>query len=62
MIEQTVQKSDSPARVSIIGVPISAVNLESSVRYIEDNLEDAKGNCLTNYIRIMAYGVRTDRF
>ncbi|MFQ8599372.1 MAG: WecB/TagA/CpsF family glycosyltransferase [Oscillospiraceae bacterium] len=50
MMEQTVQTPHSPKRVSVIGVPISAVNLEGSVRYIEDNLRNAKGNyiCVSN--------------
>lgn len=45
-------------RIKIIGVPISAVNMESCVEYIFDNWSEAKGNyiCVSNvHTTVMAH-------
>ena len=45
-------------RVNIIGVPISAVNMDSCIQYIFENWEEAKGNyiCVSNaHTTVMAH-------
>ena len=45
-------------RVNIIGVPISAVNMESCVQYVKDHLEEGRGNyiCVSNaHTTVMAH-------
>ena len=48
----------APPRVPVIGVPITAVDLEGGVRFVEENLEGARGSylCLSNaHTTVMAH-------
>lgn len=50
--------ADAPKRVSIIGVPISAVNMDSAVEYVFQNFEQARGRyiCVSNvHTTVMAH-------
>ena len=52
-----MKKSDD-ARAYIIGIPISAVNMESCINYIKNYFENAKGNyiCVSNvHTTVMAH-------
>ena len=48
----------APPRVSVIGVPITAVDLEGCVRFVEENLDAIRGSylCLSNaHTTVMAH-------
>lgn len=57
MIKQELFKNHPP-RVEIIGVPISAVNMDSCLEFVFNNWEEAHGNyiCVSNvHTTVMAY-------
>ena len=57
MIKQELFKN-SPSRINIIGVPISAVNMEICVEFLFNNWEAAHGNyiCVSNvHTTVMAH-------
>lgn len=48
----------APNRVNVIGVPISIVNLNSALNFVQDNFDDIKGNyiCASNvHTTVMAH-------
>lgn len=57
MTKQNVS-NNAPKRVNVIGVPISAVNLEIALDYLDKNFDDIRGNyiCASNaHTTVMAH-------